>query len=75
MPIKGGSEFFGEIALISSAPRTATVAAVSRVKALVINEPDFTRLLLSSPHLQLKLLRTLAERGVLAFAWGTVFAR
>jgi PPM family protein phosphatase len=62
VPMKGGSEVFGELALIVSAPRSATVTAVSPVKALVIKEPAFTSLLLSSPHLQLKLLRTMAAR-------------
>jgi CRP/FNR family transcriptional regulator, cyclic AMP receptor protein len=60
--IKGGSEFFGEIALISSAPRNATVTATSPVRALVVTERAFARLLRESPQLQLKVLRSLAER-------------
>jgi PPM family protein phosphatase len=62
MPVTGGNEFFGEIALISAAPRNATVTAVSPVKALVITEPGFSSLLRRTPQLQLKVLRALAER-------------
>ncbi len=61
--IKGGSEFFGEIALISAAPRNATVTATSPVRALVVTERAFAGLLRESPQLQLKVLRSLAERA------------
>ena len=60
---KGGSEFFGEIALISAAPRNATVTATSPVRAFVITEPAFSDLLRESPQLQLKVLRSLADRA------------
>ena len=59
---KGGAEFFGEIALISAAPRNATVTATSPVRAFVITERAFSTLLRDSPQLQLKVLRSLAER-------------
>ena len=62
VPVKGGIEFFGEIALVSAAPRNATVTATSPVRAFVITEPAFSALLRESPQLQLKVLRTLAER-------------
>lgn len=68
LAVKGGSEIFGELSLLTSAPRSATVTAVSPARALVITKPDFTSLLLRSPHLQLKLLRTMAERGTHPFA-------
>lgn len=60
--IKGGNEFFGEIALISNAPRNATVTAASPVRALVIIGRAFDSLMRLSPQLQLKVLRSLAER-------------
>ena len=59
---KGGNEFFGEIALISDVPRTATVVAISPVRALVITDRDFYGLMKSSQSLQMKVLRSLAER-------------
>jgi CRP/FNR family transcriptional regulator, cyclic AMP receptor protein len=55
-------DFFGEIALISGAPRTATVTATSPVRALVVTDRDFRSLLKKSPAMQLKVLEALAER-------------
>ncbi|MFN2628291.1 MAG: cyclic nucleotide-binding domain-containing protein [Gaiellaceae bacterium] len=55
-------DFFGEIALISGAPRTATVIATSPVRALVITDRAFRSLLRNSPPMQLKVLEALAER-------------
>jgi CRP-like cAMP-binding protein len=59
--LKGG-DFFGEIALVHRAPRTATVKATSPVHALVITERNFRRLLEDSPEIQRKVLAALAER-------------
>ncbi|MDQ2910686.1 MAG: cyclic nucleotide-binding domain-containing protein [Actinomycetota bacterium] len=58
----GGGDFFGEIALISDSPRTATVTATSPVRALVITDRSFRRLLDESPEIQRKVLVALAER-------------
>jgi CRP/FNR family transcriptional regulator, cyclic AMP receptor protein len=55
-------DFFGEIALISGAPRTATVTATSPVRALVITDRAFRDLLKHSPPMQMKVLEALAER-------------
>lgn len=55
-------DFFGEIALIHEAPRTATVKATSPVRALVITERNFNRLLKEHPEIQRKVLAALAER-------------
>jgi CRP/FNR family transcriptional regulator, cyclic AMP receptor protein len=55
-------DFFGEIALISGAPRTATVTATSPVRALVITDRDFRTLLKKSPAMQMRVLEALAER-------------
>jgi CRP-like cAMP-binding protein len=59
--LKAG-DFFGEIALMHQAPRTATVKASSPVRALVIMERDFKRLLAEQPEIQRKVLVALAER-------------
>ena len=59
--LKAG-DFFGEIALVHHAPRTATVRASSPVRALVIMERDFKRLLDEQPEIQRKVLVALAER-------------
>jgi CRP-like cAMP-binding protein len=57
-----GGDFFGEIALIHHAPRSATVTATSPVRALVITERSFKRLLDESPEIQRKVMVALAER-------------
>jgi CRP-like cAMP-binding protein len=57
-----GGDFFGEIALVHHAPRTATVIATSPLRALVITERNFKRLLDESPEIQRKVMVALAER-------------
>jgi CRP/FNR family transcriptional regulator, cyclic AMP receptor protein len=58
----GAGDFFGEIALVHHSPRTATVKATSPVRALVITERSFKRLLGEMPEIQRKVLLALAER-------------
>ena len=58
----GAGDFFGEIALLTQAPRTATVRATSPVRALVITERSFKRVLADSPQVQRKVLAALAAR-------------
>ena len=58
----GSGDFFGEIALVSDSPRTATVTATSPVRALVITDRSFRRLLDEQPEIQRKVLVALAER-------------
>ena len=55
-------DFLGEIALLSGKPRTATVTTTSPVRALVITERSFKRLLQRSSPLQMKVLEALVER-------------
>jgi CRP-like cAMP-binding protein len=58
----GPGSFFGEIALVSDTPRTATVAATAPVRLLVITGQSFRRLLDEQPSIRAKVLAALAER-------------
>ena len=59
----GTGDFFGEIALITDSPRSATVTATSPVRVLVITSQAFQRLLADTATLQPKVLAALAERA------------
>jgi CRP-like cAMP-binding protein len=58
----GDGEFFGEIALVTKMPRTASVVAKTDVDVLVINERDFDALLKRSPEIGRGIAEALAER-------------
>ena len=58
----GPGDFFGEIALVSREPRTATVIATSPVRALVITDRSFRRLLDDAPQVKTKVMEAMAQR-------------
>lgn len=58
----GPGEFFGEMSLLDGGPRTATVAADTAVRVLVIARPDFSLLLTKVPDLMRNLLVVLTRR-------------
>lgn len=59
----GGGSFFGEMALVSSRPRNATVTASGPIRVLVVHERSFRRLLRDSPSIQSKVMQALADRA------------
>ncbi len=55
-------DFFGEIALLSDRPTTATVVTSSPARVAIVTRASFSRLLRESPQLQLRILKAVAER-------------
>jgi CRP-like cAMP-binding protein len=55
-------DFFGEIALVTKMPRTASVTATSDVDVLVITEQAFDSLMKKSPEIGRGVAEALAER-------------
>jgi len=55
-------DFFGEAALLSNAPRNATITALTPLLVLVITDRDFRNLLADAPEIQRKVLTALANR-------------
>jgi CRP-like cAMP-binding protein len=58
----GPGDFFGEIALVTQRPRTATVVTTAPVRALVITDRSFRSLLEHQPQIQGKVMGALAAR-------------
>ena len=62
LPSLGPGDFFGEIALVTEHPRTATVTTATPVHALVIADRAFRQLMHDSPEIQGKVLEAVASR-------------
>src|SRR5438105_604443 len=58
----GDGDFFGEIALVTKQPRTATVTTTKSTRALVITERDFLALLKRSPEVGRGSVHAMGER-------------
>jgi CRP-like cAMP-binding protein len=58
----GPGDFFGEMALITSSRRMATVKAVEPVAALKIPAEDFRSFLLEHPSVAISMLKALVDR-------------
>lgn len=55
-------DFFGEIALVSGGPRTATVVATAPTKLLVVAKAPFWALLEQTPSIQTSVMKAMGER-------------
>jgi len=57
-----GGDFVGEIALLTEAKRTATVTVTSPLRCFVLTRSAFRRVVADNPSVQLKVMKSLAER-------------
>jgi CRP/FNR family cyclic AMP-dependent transcriptional regulator len=58
----GAGDWFGEIALLTNTPRTATVTATSPIRVLVITDRSFRRVVELMPTIALKVLASVGDR-------------
>ena len=62
LTVLGAGQVFGEMALLESAPRSASVITDTAVELLVLQRIDFEHLLASDPRISHKLLAILSRR-------------
>src|SRR6185436_13176785 len=55
-------DFFGEMSLLNSEPRSASVTTISKCRLLRIEESDFWQLLIANNSLAVAMVRVLAQR-------------
>ncbi len=58
----GAGDFFGEMSLLDSAPRSATIRAIEQTSCLMLSSWDFKALLERHPSIAIKLLEVLSRR-------------
>jgi CRP-like cAMP-binding protein len=56
------NDFFGEMALIDDAPRSASARALRRARLLVVDGPSFESMILQNGRFALKIIKVLSER-------------
>jgi CRP-like cAMP-binding protein len=62
-------DFFGEIALLSNRPTTASVTTSSPARVLLIAPRDFRQLLETQPLMQMRVIEALADRLPDEYYW------
>ena len=58
----GPGDYFGELALVREAPRSATVTAKDSTTCLALTRWDFKGILDANPQIAVRLLETVAAR-------------
>jgi pilus assembly protein CpaE len=61
----GEGEFFGDMALLTGAPRSATVSATSNVRVLELRKDDFDVLVATNVEVMREMLQVMAQRQAL----------
>lgn len=62
LAMRGPGEFFGEIALVTTTTRTATVTAKTPLRCFILMRGDFRIVLDENPTVERKVMQALAER-------------
>lgn len=65
-----GGDYFGEMALLTGEPRSATVYAITAVEVLTLDKEDLRELMAENPEVELTISQVLAQRQ-----WSTEKAR
>ncbi|MCK4824382.1 Crp/Fnr family transcriptional regulator [bacterium] len=60
--VQGEDEYFGELALLDSAPRSASVVTLEKTQLAVISKSAFEQCMAKNPDISLKVSRGLARR-------------
>jgi CRP-like cAMP-binding protein len=58
----GPGDFFGELAFLSHAQRTATVTAASDVRLMILGPQELETLLYAEPQIGLRMLEVVSKR-------------
>jgi len=62
LAVLGPGEFFGEMAILNGAPRSATAEAIEDAKLVVINGKTFESMVVSNAEIAVRLIKKLARR-------------
>ncbi len=60
--VQNEDEYFGELALLDSAPRSASVVTLEKTRLAIISKPAFEQCMEKNPGIPLKISRGLARR-------------
>jgi CRP/FNR family cyclic AMP-dependent transcriptional regulator len=58
----GPGDFFGELAMLADAPRTATVVAIEDMTVWTLSRPEFSSLLRTNPAIAMNVLQSAVKR-------------
>ena len=58
----GPQEYFGEMSILDSEPRSATVTSTQDLRALRIAQSDFSEILAEKPEISHEIIKTLTQR-------------